>query len=75
MASEMVAKICRAKIPVVATKTAVTSTGLEIGKTCGLTIIGFVRDVGTQINTDMEVRIITEPGMKIYTNAERIVVK
>ena len=75
MASEMVAKICRAKIPVVATKTAVTDTGLEIGQKYGLTIIGFVRDVGTQINTDMEVRIITEPGMKIYTNAERIVVE
>ncbi len=73
MASEMVAKICRAKIPVVATKTAVTNTGLEIGKKCGVTIVGFVRDVGTRLNTDMEVRIITEPGMKIYTNAERII--
>ena len=72
MASEMVTKICRAGIPVVATKTAVTRMGLEIGKKCGLTIIGFVRDVGTRINTDMEVRIIIEPGMKIYTNAERI---
>ena len=73
MASEMVIKICRAGIPVVATKTAVTKNGLEIGQKCGLTIIGFVRDKGTRINTDMEVRIITEPGMKIYTNAERIV--
>jgi len=72
MASEMVAKICRARIPVVATKTAITHLALEIGKKCGLTIIGFVRDAGTQINTDMEVRIITESGMKIYTNAERI---
>jgi len=72
MASEMVAKICRAKIPVVATKTAVTKTGLEIGERCGLTIIGFVRDTGNRINTDMEVRTIIEPGMKIYTNAERI---
>ena len=72
MASEMVTKICRAKIPIVATKTAVTQSGLEIGKKCGLTIIGFVRDVGTKIHTDMEVRIIGEPGMKIYTNAERI---
>ncbi len=73
MASEMVTKICRAGIPVVATKTAVTKTGLDIGQRCELTIIGFVRDTGTQINTDMEVRIIKEPGMKIYTNAERII--
>jgi FdhD protein len=73
MASEMVAKTCRANIPVVATKTAVTQSGLEIGKKCGLTIIGFVRDKGTRLNTDMEVRVITEPGMKIYTHAERII--
>jgi FdhD protein len=72
MASEMVTKICRAGIPVVATKTAVTQSGLEIGKKCGLTMIGFVRDTGNRINTDMEVRIIMEPGMKIYTHAERI---
>lgn len=75
MASEMVTKICRAGIPVVATKTAVTKTGLEIGEKCGLTIIGFVRDTGTKIHKDMEIRITTEPGMKIYTNAERIVIK
>ena len=73
MASEMVTKICRAGIPVVATKTAVTKTGLEIGEKCGLTIIGFVRDTGTRMHKDMEVRITTEPGMKIYTNAERII--
>jgi FdhD protein len=73
MASEMVAKICRARIPIVATKTAVTNTGLEIGEKCGLTIIGFVRDEGTRLNTDMDVRVITEPGMKVYTHAERIV--
>jgi FdhD protein len=72
MASEMVTKICRAGIPVVATKTAVTKTGLDIGEKCGLTIIGFVRDKGTRFNTDLDTRIITEPGMKIYTNAERI---
>jgi FdhD protein len=73
MASEMVAKICRARIPVVATKTAVTKTGLEIGQKCGLTIVGFVRDTGTRHNKNMETRIIKEPGMKIYTNAERII--
>ncbi len=72
MASEMVAKICRSGIPLVATKTAVTDKGLEIGKKCGLTIIGFVRDTGTKINTDMEVRIIREAGMKIYSGAERV---
>ncbi|HUT66971.1 MAG TPA: formate dehydrogenase accessory sulfurtransferase FdhD [Dehalococcoidales bacterium] len=72
MASEMVTKICRAGIPVAATKTAVTDNGLEIGRKCGLTIIGFVRDTGTRINTDMEVRVIKEAGMKIYTRAERI---
>ena len=73
MTSEMVTKICRAGIPVVATKTAVTKTGLEIAQKCGVTIIGFVMDTGTQINTDMKTRIIIEPGMKIYTNAERII--
>ncbi len=72
MASEMATKICRAGIPVVATKTAVTDKGLEIGRTCGLTIIGFVRDTGTRIHTDMEVRVTAEAGMKIYTGAERI---
>ncbi len=73
MASEMVAKICRARVPVVATKTAVTDKGREIGLKCGLTIIGFVRDTGTKINTDMEVRTVEKPGMKIYTHPERIV--
>ena len=72
MASEMVTKICRAGIPVAATKTAVTDRGLQIGRECGLTIVGFVRDAGTKINTDMEVRIAKEAGMKVYTGAERI---
>ena len=72
MASEMVAKICRAGIPVVATKTAVTDKGWEIGRKHGLTIIGFVRDIGTRINTDMEVRVINRAGMKIYTGAHRV---
>ncbi len=62
MSSEMVTKICRAGIPLVATKTAVTDKGLEIGKKCGMTIIGFVRDVGTKINTDMEVREFQKSG-------------
>ena len=72
MASEMVTKICRCGIPVVATKTAVTDKGLEIGKKWGLTIIGFVRDKGTKINTDMDVRVIAAAGMKIYSGAARI---
>jgi FdhD protein len=73
MASEMVAKICRARVPVAATKTAVTDKGRETGLKCGLTVIGFVRDTGTQIHTDMETRTIEKPGMKIYTYPERIV--
>ena len=72
MASEMVTKICRCGIPIVATKTAVTDKGLEIGKKCGLTIIGFVRTVGTKINTDMDVRITQKNSMKIYCGAARI---
>jgi FdhD protein len=56
MASDMVSKVCQANIPIVATKTAVTKLGVEIGERCGLTIIGFVRDT----------------GMKIYTNPDRI---
>jgi FdhD protein len=72
MTSEMVGKISRAGIPVVATKTAVTDKGLEIGKKRGLTIIGFLRDAGTRINTDMEVRVIDRAGMKIYTGAGRV---
>ncbi len=72
MASEMVTKICRAGIPVALTKTAATDQGLQIGQECGLTIVGFVRDAGTTINTDMEVRVIKEAGMKVYTGAGRI---
>jgi FdhD protein len=72
MASEMVAKVCRAGIPIAATKTAVTDTGLEIGKKCGLTLIGFVRDAGTRINTDMDIRVIRDAGMKIYSHPERV---
>jgi FdhD protein len=72
MASEMVTKICRAGIPIAATKTAVTDKGLEIASRCGLTLIGFVRDAGNRINTDMDVRVIKESGMKIYTGSTRI---
>ena len=72
MASEMITKICRAGIPLVATKTAVTDKGLEIGEECGLTIIGFVRDAGSKMHTDMEVRVFKKAEMKIYTGAHRV---
>jgi FdhD protein len=72
MASEMVAKISRAGIRMVATKTAVTDRGLEIGRKRGLTIIGFLREAGTRIQTDMETRVIDRAGMKIYTGAGRV---
>jgi len=72
MASEMVTKICRAGIPIAATKTAVTDKGLEIAKKNGLTLVGFVRDTGNKINTDMDVRIIKEAGMKIYCGDSRV---
>jgi FdhD protein len=72
MASEMVTKICRCGIPIAATKTAITDKGLEIAKQSGLTLIGFVRDTGNKINTDMEVRVVKEAGMKIYSGGNRI---
>lgn len=72
MASEMVVKICRAGIPLVATKTAVTDEGLRIAEEHGLTVIGFVRDAGSKMHTDMEVRVFKEAQMKIYTGAKRV---
>ena len=72
MTSEKIAKICRAGIPVVATKAAVTKLSLEIGDRHGLTIIGAVQDTGTQVSADLEVKIIKGQRMKIYTSAERI---
>jgi len=73
MVSDMVSKICRANIPVVATKTAVTKLGVEIGQRCGLTIVGFVRDIGMKVATDTGIKVATERGMKIYTNPQRII--
>jgi FdhD protein len=73
MSSEMVTKICRAGIPLVATKTAVTDKGLEIGKKCGLTIVGFVREAGKKMNTDMEIREFKHSEMKIYSYSERVI--
>jgi len=73
MVSDMASKVCRANIPVVATKTAVTKLGVEIGERCGLTIIGFVRDIGMKITKDKDESIATKREMKIYTNPQRIV--
>ncbi len=72
MSSEMVAKLCRAGFPVVATKTAVTDRGVKIADASRMTLIGFVRDTGMKIHTDMTVRIIQEPVMKIYTGDFRV---
>jgi len=72
MASEMVTKIGRAGIPLVATKTAVTDKGIEIGERCGLTVIGFVRDAGSKMYTNMDVRVFQKAEMKIYTGVERV---
>jgi FdhD protein len=72
MVAEMVTKICRANIPIVATKTAVTKLGIEIGERCGLTIAGFVRDTGMKVSTDSGSIITPERVMKIYTNPQRI---
>ena len=72
MASEMVIKICRAGIPIIATKAAVTDRGIALAEKYGVTLIGFVRDAGTTMNTDMSVRVFKEAGMKIYSGAERV---
>ncbi|MBN1160449.1 MAG: formate dehydrogenase accessory sulfurtransferase FdhD [Dehalococcoidales bacterium] len=72
MTSEMVGKICRAGIPIIATKAAVTDRGVKLAKENGVTLVGFVRDAGTTMNTDMSVRVFKEAGMKIYSGASRI---
>jgi hypothetical protein len=51
---------------------AVTKFGVKIGERWGLTIIGFVRDIGMKIPTDADVKITTGRGMKIYINPQRI---
>ena len=72
MVSDMVRKVCRANIPVVATKTAVTNVGVEIAKRHGITVVGFVRDKGMKKSTDTGEKIIAERSMKVYTSPERI---
>lgn len=70
--SEMVAKICRAGIPIIATKAAVTDRGVALANKYGVTLISFVRDAGTTMNTDMSTRVFKKAGMKIYCHAERV---
>ncbi len=70
--SEMVMKICRAGIPIIATKAAITDRGAALAKKYGVTLIGFVREAGTTLNTDMSVRVVKVAGMKIYSCPERI---
>jgi FdhD protein len=73
MAAEMVTKICRAGIPIVATKTAVTGGGLALAREYGLTLIGFVREAGSKMNTDMSTRTFNQSVMKIYNGGARLV--
>ncbi|OQY42499.1 MAG: sulfurtransferase FdhD, partial [Desulfobacteraceae bacterium 4572_87] len=54
-------------------KTAVTDRGRETALACGMTLIGFVRDTGMKIHTDMSVRVTKEPVMKIYAGKKRII--
>jgi FdhD protein len=70
--AEMITKICRAGIPIVATKAAVTDRGIALAKKYGVTIIGFVREEGSRLNTDMGVKVFKESIMKIYCGAERV---
>lgn len=70
--SEMVAKICRAGIPIIATKAAVTDRGVALADKYGVTLIGFVREAGTTMNTDMSVRVFKKAIMKIYCGASRV---
>jgi FdhD protein len=73
MVSDMMIKVCRANIPIIATKTAVTKSGIEIGEMCGLTIIGFVREKGMKLNSGTYIGNGPEKEMKIYTNPDRII--
>jgi FdhD protein len=74
MVSEMVIKVCRAGIPLIATKTAVSMSGMDIGRQYGCTVVGFVRDKGTKVPTDTEVMTTAEREMRVYSHPERIIV-
>jgi FdhD protein len=73
--AEMIIKICRAGIPIVATKAAVTDRGIALAEKYGVTVIGFVREEGSKLNTDMGVKVFKESVMKIYCGAERVLYK
>lgn len=72
MVFDMVSKVCRANIPIVATKTAVTKLGVEMGKRCRLTIIGFVRESDKNASMDADSKTGGQMEMKIYTYPQRI---
>lgn len=74
MVSDMVSKICMANIPIVATKTAVAQSGVEMGQSCGVTIIGFVRDSTMNISSGTYPVKSTPRSMRIYTNPDRIII-
>ena len=73
MAAEMVIKVCRAGIPIIATKAAVTDRGIALAEKYGVTLTGFVRKAGSKMNTDMSVRTFTNSIMKIYSHTSRII--
>jgi FdhD protein len=72
MAGEMVIKACRAGIPMIATKAAVTDHGIELAEKYGIALIGFVRQAGGKMNTDMSTRTFKTSIMKIFSHPERI---
>lgn len=73
MAGEMVAKACRAGIPIIATKAAVTDRGIAMAEKYNIALIGFVRQAGSKMNTDMTVRTFKDSVMKIYSHPERVI--
>ncbi len=56
ISSEMLFKVIKAGIPIIASRTSPTDFSVEVGKKLGITIIGYVRS----------------KGMNIYTHPERI---
>jgi FdhD protein len=58
VSSEIVIKMARSNIPVLASKSAPTGTAIRLAETLGITLIGFVR--GTRMN--------------VYSNHQRITV-
>lgn len=58
ISSEMLAKVAKMGVPVVASRTSPTSLSVELGRTWNITVLGYVR----------------RPRFRIYTAPERIVV-